>query len=127
MPNFPNPFEGNIERKMSKHELIQALRIDVAGELEAMFLYDAHVHATDDPLIQKVLGDIRDEEREHVGELLALIHYLDPGVTGFLAEGHQEVQDMMKELGLSPDATAGDAPTATAPNMSVGSLLDEFK
>lgn len=127
MPNFPNPFAGNVERKMSKYELVQALRIDVAGELEAMFLYDAHVHATDDPVVQKVLGDIRDEEREHVGELLALIHYLDPAVTGFLAEGNQEVQSMMKELGLTPDAASSDEqPAPASPSMSVGSLLDEF-
>jgi hypothetical protein len=32
MPNFPNPFQGNENRKMSKAELIQALRIDIAGE-----------------------------------------------------------------------------------------------
>lgn len=125
MPNFPNPFEGNIERKMSKYELVQALRIDVAGELEAMFLYDAHAHATDDPVVKKVLSDIRDEEREHVGELLALIHYLDPAVTGFLAEGNEEVQTMMKELGLKPDASGSDVSAAT-PGPSVGSLLDSF-
>ena len=125
MPNFPNPFEGNVERKMSKYELVQALRIDVAGELEAMFLYDAHGHATDHPVVQKVWGDIRDEEREHGGELLALIHYLDPTVTGFLAEGNEEVQTMMKELGLSADAVAGDAPSSE-PGPSVGSLLDSF-
>ena len=35
MPNFPNPFTGNTaERKMNSNELIQAIRIDIAGEFE---------------------------------------------------------------------------------------------
>ena len=42
MPSFPNPFAGNVDRKMTNTELMQALRIDIAGELEAIFLYDAH-------------------------------------------------------------------------------------
>ncbi|MGI6665288.1 MAG: demethoxyubiquinone hydroxylase family protein [Christensenellaceae bacterium] len=100
MAEFANPFVGNVERKLSKEELIQAIRIDIASELEAMFLYEAHALATDDPLVKKVLRDIRDEEKEHAGELLALLRYLDPGVDDFLMEGQGEVRDMMRELGM---------------------------
>ena len=32
MPNFPNPFSGNVDRKMTNAELMQALRIDIAGD-----------------------------------------------------------------------------------------------
>jgi len=102
MPAFANPYEGNVERKMTNGELMQALRIDVASELEAMFLYDAHVMATDDPVAKKVLADIRDEEREHMGELLTLIRYLDPKEADLFLEGQGEVNDMLKELGISP-------------------------
>lgn len=49
MPNFANPFQGNVDRKLTNAELMQALRLDIAGELEAIFLYDAHYLATDDP------------------------------------------------------------------------------
>lgn len=118
MPSFAPPFPGNVDRKISKYELIQALRLDVAGELEAMYLYDAHAQATDDPVAKKVLGDIRDEEREHVGELLALIHYLDPAVTSFLAEGNEEVKTMIAELGISESEDGA--------NPSVGSLLKDI-
>ena len=41
MPNFANPFQGNVNRKLTKEELIQAVRLDIAGELEAIYLYDA--------------------------------------------------------------------------------------
>ena len=50
MPSFSNPFNANVNRKVTKEELIQAVRLDIAGELEAIYLYDAHVMATDDPV-----------------------------------------------------------------------------
>ena len=100
MPNFANPYQGNSDKKMTKGELAQALRIDVASELEAIFLYEAHAMATDDKLVQKVLRDIANEEREHIGELLALVRYLDPKVADALVEGQGEVKEMMEELGI---------------------------
>lgn len=118
MPSFPNPFSGNIDRKISKAELVQALRIDIAGELEAIYLYDAHVHATDDPLAKKVLADIRDEEIEHCGELLSLMRYLDPTVTDLMMNGEGEVKEMMQDLGIAPATIAGV-------DTSVGSLIEE--
>ena len=117
MPSFANPYSGNVDRKISKAELIQALRIDIASELEAIYLYDAHVLATDDPVAKKVLADIRDEEKEHVGELYALVRYLDPSIDGFLAEGQEEVKTMMQELGIQPSNLGSPG--------SVGSLLEE--
>ena len=38
MPRFANPFAGNVDRKMTNAELMQALRLDIAGELEAIYL-----------------------------------------------------------------------------------------
>ena len=78
MPSFGDPFAANVERKMTKKELAQAIRLDLAGELEAIYLYDAHAQATDDPVAKKVLEDIRDEEKAHMGELTTLLRYLDP-------------------------------------------------
>ncbi|MDD3213862.1 MAG: ubiquinone biosynthesis protein COQ7 [Eubacteriales bacterium] len=118
MPSFANPFQGNVNRKMTKEELIQAVRLDIAGELEAIYLYDAHVLATDIELAKKVIGDIRDEEKAHVGELMTLLYALDPQEAEHFASGRAEVQEMMAELGL-PVATAKDENKPT-----VGSLLD---
>lgn len=100
MPTIANPFLGNVERKMTDEELLQALRIDVAGEMEAIFLYDAHVQATENEAARKVLADIRDEEREHVGELITLMRHLDPTETQTFFEGKEEVQEMLQELGI---------------------------
>ena len=100
MPTIANPFLGNVERKMTDEELLQALRIDVAGEMEAIFLYDAHVQATENEAARKVLADIRDEERQHIGELITLMRHLDPAETQTFFEGKEEVQEMLQELGL---------------------------
>ncbi len=98
MPDFAHPFHGNVDRKLSKEELIQAIRHDIAGELEAIFVYDAHVMATDDPIAKKVIGDIRDEEKAHVGELFTLLRMLDPKEAEFFEEGAEEVKELLSEL-----------------------------
>jgi len=95
MAEIANPFVANVPRKMSQEELVQALRVDIAGELEAILVYDAHVQATDDERAKKVLSHIRDEERHHVGELLALIQVLAPEEAGFLQKGKQEVDQVL--------------------------------
>ena len=98
MPAFANPFQGNVERKMTKEELIQAIRLDIAGELEAIYVYDAHVQATDDVRAQKVIGDIRDEEKIHVGELMTLLRILDPKEVQKFNAGEAEVKKLIGEI-----------------------------
>jgi len=100
MPNFPDPFVGAEPKPLTKEDLIQAIRIDIAGELEAMFLYDAHARATDDPVVAKTLSEIRDEEREHMGELIALLRHLDPKETELFLEGQGEVIEKAEALGV---------------------------
>jgi rubrerythrin len=96
MPNFANPFQGNVNRKMTREELIQAIRLNIAGELEAIYIYDAHVQATDEPLARRVIADIRDEEKAHVGELMTLLRVLDPQEAARFADGETEVKEMLE-------------------------------
>lgn len=126
MPNFANPFQGNVERKLSNAELMQAIRLDIAGELEAIYLYESHYLATDDPAAKAVLSDIRDEEKTHVGELITLMRYLDPKETDLFLSGESEVKELLQDLNIVPAAspvTEKESPVEEAP--SVGSLLDE--
>ena len=97
---FGNPFAGNVERKMTKEELIQAIRFDLSGELEAIYGYEAHYLATDDPLAKEVLKDIRDEEKAHIGELMTLLRYLDPKEQEKFDGGVEEVHEEMEKMGL---------------------------
>ena len=42
MPEFVNPFSGVVSRKMTKGELIRAIRLNIAAEHEAVHVYMAH-------------------------------------------------------------------------------------
>lgn len=123
MPAFANPFSGNVDRKLTKEELIQAVRLDIAGELEAIYLYDAHVQATDNEIAKKVLADIRDEEKAHIGELMTLLRTLDPKEAELFASGEAEVREMLAELGLA--SPAGNPSGAVSGPSTVGSLIDQ--
>jgi Uncharacterized conserved protein len=98
MPQFSDPFTANVNRKMTNAELMQALRLDIAGELEAIYLYDAHYQATDDPRAKAVLEDIRDEEKVHMGELITLMRHLDPKETELFLHGQKEVEELLEEI-----------------------------
>jgi len=118
MPDFADPFVGNTPaRKMTREELIRAIRLNVAAEQEATFLYTAHADATDHPLAKKVLLDIADEEREHIGELLELLEILTGNEDAMLADGREEVREMAAELEASVEAGSesslvdGEVPT----------------
>lgn len=110
MPNMPDPFAHKLpDKKLTKYDLIQCIRTDIIGELEAIFLYDAHAAASDDPLVKKVLADIRDEEKAHIGELMTLMRHLDPAEATHFASGEAEVKEMMEELGIPTDDAVGDS------------------
>ncbi len=123
MPAFGNPFSGNVERKLTTKELIQAVRLDIAGELEAIYIYDAHIQATDNVVAKKILADIRDEEKAHVGELMTLLRVLDPREAELFFEGEQEVREMLEDLGIE-EAPVPTADEAASPK-SVGSMLGD--
>ncbi len=53
------------------------LREDLIGELEAINQYQEHIDESGDEEIKKVLGHIRDDEKEHFAELTKLIRELD--------------------------------------------------
>lgn len=112
MPEFVNPFSGMVPpRKMSKEELLRALRLNLAAEEEAVHLYLAHAEATDHPLAKKVLTDIANEEKVHVGEFLRLIEFLAEDEKKFLQQGAQEVDELAKEKGNSGSPEEPEEPT----------------
>ena len=99
MPEFANPFSGLAnDRKLTKEELIRAVRYMVAAEYEAVQLYLQLAESIDDKLAKMVLVDIADEERVHVGEFLRLLKELAPDEDGLYKEGYKEVEEMIKKL-----------------------------
>lgn len=97
-----NPFVANIPRQMSPEELAQAIRVDIAGELEAIIGYEAHAMSTTDTRVKKVLDHIADEERTHVGELQQLLYILSPREAQFTEKGKQEIQKQQSQNFQAP-------------------------
>ncbi|MDR1689164.1 MAG: ubiquinone biosynthesis protein COQ7 [Clostridiales bacterium] len=95
MPAFAPAFPGAEKGKLSAQDLLQVIRLDIAGELEAIYLYEAHARASDDKFASKVFLDIANEEKVHVGELLTLMNYLDPANADKLSEGNTEVNNLL--------------------------------
>jgi uncharacterized protein len=87
-----NPFVANVTKNLNADELAQALRVDIAGEYEAIIGYEAHAAATNDERAKKVLFHIADEERQHVGELQQLLSILCPKEGEWMDKGKAAIQ-----------------------------------
>jgi len=99
MSEFGTPYSIlSSGRKVTKEELIRAIRFFVAAEYEAIQLYTEIAESTDELLAKKVLSDIADEEKVHAGEFLRLLKELDKEEEKFYKEGEKEVEEMIKEL-----------------------------
>jgi len=99
MPDFGTPFSGLAnDRKLTKEELIRAIRFMVSAEYEAIQLYMQLAESTDNKLAIEVLKDIADEERVHVGEFLRLLKELAPDEQKFYDEGAKEVETEIEKL-----------------------------
>jgi rubrerythrin len=122
MPEFVNPFSGKVpDRKLTKEELIRAIRLNVAAEHEAIHLYMAHAEATDHPLAKRVLIDIANEEREHVGEFARLLEILTGDEDQWLAQGREEVDEMAASLGVEEIGAGKDIDSEET---TIGSLKE---
>ncbi|MHB0939250.1 MAG: hypothetical protein ACYC6A_22890 [Armatimonadota bacterium] len=132
MPAFSDPFPGNVPREMTHGELIRAIMLDIAAELEAVHLYLAHMEATSNEDAKKVLFDVALEELVHAGEFTSLLYRLDPQAGAKAQEGFAEVEELLGSK--SPYAVAptladapADAPADTEPitgTLTVGSLKE---
>jgi uncharacterized protein len=118
MPDFANPFIGKLPgSKLSLDELVRAIRLDVAAEEEATHLYMAQAEGTDNELARKVLLDIANEERVHVGEFQRLLQLLTGDEDKWLADGAAEVDTMAASIGKAAvESTDGAFP------QTIGSL-----
>lgn len=94
---FQNPFPG-LSKPLDDNDLVRALRLDLAAEEEATFIYTAHADACRHPAVRKALNDIANEERVHAGEFLRLIQLLTHDEPKFQLEGYEEVDKVFEAL-----------------------------
>ncbi len=91
-----NPLDIEQGKKLSKEGVAQALRLAIIGELDAINLYLQLADAIDDPTAVRVLRDIAEEEKVHVGELLELLKRVDEEQARALEKGSQEVEELIR-------------------------------
>jgi len=99
MPDFGTPFNGNNldrEKKLSKDEMIRALRFTIAAEFEAIQMYEQLANASSDSLFRKVMRDIAKEEEVHAGEFMRVLFNLKPDEQENYHEGFKEVEKIIK-------------------------------
>lgn len=84
----------NLE-KISKENLNkEILRLGMIAELDTVSLYEQLAAMTDDAIIKKVLMDIAQEEKTHIGEFEALLLEKDPQQAKELEKGREEVEEL---------------------------------
>lgn len=85
------PFKLVPDRKLSPVELAAAIRQAIISEHDAVAQYTLQADAVSDPVVRKVLLDIADEERVHIGELSRLLQRLTKDENDKMNEGAREV------------------------------------
>lgn len=72
------PFDEATDMDDERELDLEMLRADLIAELQAINQYQEHIEALEDEQAIRVLEHIRDDEKEHVAELVKLIQMLDP-------------------------------------------------
>jgi rubrerythrin len=112
---------------MNNRELARAVRQDIIAELDAIALYEAHIDATDDEAAKRVIKHVMDEEKDHVGDFMALLEYLDPDMASLMKEGFDESSGLLQGARPEELEEAGEMPEPSAPpaphGLTVGSLI----
>ena len=98
MAIFANPYTGDLKDLNNRSELLQALEIELAGELEAIFIYRAHLERlSENDWIFKVISDIMEEEKLHAEELQYCIERLQKEGRKKRTQAIDEVQGFIEE------------------------------
>ena len=110
---FDNPFAKFVENntKLSKPELIRALRYMVSAEYEATSLYQQLSEVIPDEYanLKDVIEDIAREELKHVGEFLELLANVTEEEFDLYDEGMDEASKILDYGGYDPEDNVDDS------------------
>ncbi len=107
MERFADP-SAKKSQGLTNEELARLVRCDLARVLKTVNRYGEHLEAARDEAAAKVFEHLRDEEKHHFGELLALLQYLDPEEAQHYAEGATEATKLLMQLGIDSTTTESD-------------------
>ena len=83
-----------LKEKLDDEEVVEAVRLAVIAELDAINLYLQQARRIHDEKVRSVFLDIAKEEKTHVGEFLAVLEMLDEEQISELKKGFQEVAEL---------------------------------
>ena len=89
-------YSVEITPSIMNFDTLQKARQDLIGEIQAIIEYDAHIHTTSNNTARQTWQHIKEEELVHVGELLALINYLEPSQKQFVEKGFADFYEHQK-------------------------------
>ena len=100
MPEFCSSLPSSVkaERKLTKSELIRAIRYMIAAEYEAAGLYTQLIDSIACERSKAVLEDIADEARVHAGAFHRLLKELAPDEFAHYDAGAKEVEALLKKV-----------------------------
>ncbi|MCW3996142.1 MAG: rubrerythrin [Candidatus Bathyarchaeota archaeon] len=99
MPDFATAYGvKSLDKKLSKNELIRALRFSVAAEYEAVQIYEQIVEAIDDDGTKVIIQDIISEEKLHAGQFLSLLFDLAPDEREPYVKGEAENKELKQGI-----------------------------
>ncbi|MFA5933218.1 MAG: ferritin family protein [Microgenomates group bacterium] len=102
MSKFGNPFSSLAkDGKLTKQELIRAIRFNISAEYDAIKTYTQLAEAADSKFVSDVLMDIANEEKVHVGEFMKVLEHLDAGEKEYYEKGAKEVEEIFKDQNAS--------------------------
>jgi rubrerythrin len=95
--SYMNEVLSKIPDDTSKQESVRKdmsiLRAAIIAELDAINLYEQFASQVTNENVKKVLLDVANEEKEHVGEFEGLLKEVDPEYKELLISGEKEVED----------------------------------
>jgi len=98
LPEFVNPFSVTVpERMLTRQELIRAIRLTLRRGGGDLSLHGARRRDRRSPR-KRVLMDVANEEREHVGEFQRLLGILTGDEREWMSHGINEVNEMAAEV-----------------------------
>ena len=93
---FTNNYNATITPAVMNFDTLQKARQDLIGEIQAVIEYDGHIRTTSDDLARQTWQSIKNEELVHIGELLALLSWLDPEQKQYVQKGFAEFYERQK-------------------------------
>lgn len=85
-------------KKLDDRELARAIRLSISAEHDAVHLYELIADSTDNVEVKKIMQDIADEEKVHVGEFEELLNMIDEDNEDLVEDGRDEAAEIIDEI-----------------------------